>query len=155
MKNLLFLMLLSLSSVFALDGEEVFQNKCILCHVKSMKALSLEQELKAPPMNMIATRLKSAIETKEKFIIFVKEYIQHPSREKGYCMPTAFNNFGVMPAIGTMLSEQERDLVARWLYENFSQEKEQNSMKCGAEKCGSGKCGGASMRCGASKCGSQ
>jgi len=150
MKNLLFLLLLSFSSVFALDGEEVFQNKCILCHVKSMESLSMEQELKAPPMNMIATRLKSAIATKEKFIIFVKDYIQHPSREKGYCMPTAFNNFGVMPAIGTMLSEQERDLVARWLYENFTQDKEKSSMKCG-----SGKCGGANMRCGASKCGSQ
>ncbi len=156
MKNLLFLLLLCVSSLFALSGEEVFKSKCVLCHVKSMDISDLNEEIKAPPMNMIALRLKSAITTKKEFVAFVKDYLLHPSKEKGYCMQTAYERFGVMPAVGTMLTKEEITIIAVWLYEEFSQEKEiQDTMKCGAGKCGSGKCGGSNMRCGTSKCGSQ
>jgi hypothetical protein len=109
-----------------------------------MDISEVDDTIKAPPMSMISMRLKSAIETKKEFVSFVKDYIQNPSKEKGFCMKVAYEHFGVMPAIGTKMSEKERDVIANWMYDNFSGKElksNNSSMKCGAGKCGSDKCG--------------
>lgn len=129
---------------------------------KMMKEMQ-NNDMKAPAMSMISMRLKHKTGTKEKFIAFVKDYIQNPSEEKGYCMPMAYKRFGVMPPIGKGMSKEERELVAQWLYNNF-----ENSWSdsMGGRMCedrnknmknSSGKCAGQNnngMKCASGKCGS-
>ena len=192
MKKGLLSLLLIVGSLFALSGEDVYTQHCASCHTQNMKmdmdnrmdwrnkmqnATNAEKQImrnnmmkemqkndmKAPSMPMISMRLKHKTGSKEKFITFVKDYIQNPSEEKGYCMPMAYKRFGVMPPIGKGMSEEERELIAQWLYNNFenSWNDSMGGMMCEDRntntKNNSGKCGGKSnnsMRCGSGKCGS-
>lgn len=179
MKKGLVSLLLTVSSLFAVSGEDVYIQHCASCHTKDMminmggmmqwrkkmQSASTEEkqkmrqkmmkemrnsDIKAPAMPMVSMRLKHMTSSKKEFIAFVKDYIQNPSKEKGYCMPMAYKRFGTMPPVGKELSEEERDLVAKWLYENFEASWkdfmggmmcEKKNMKNGSGKCGAGKCG--------------
>jgi len=136
------------SVVYGFDGETVYKDKCMACHSmkgmmdmsqmqamrkkmqsataqerqamkKQMQKRMSESEMKAPAMEMVSLRLKKMTASKEEFLNFVKDYIQNPSQDKGYCMPRAYKNFGVMPAIGKAMSEEEREVIALWLYTRF------------------------------------
>jgi len=190
MKKGLISLLFIASSLFAISGEDVYTQHCASCHTKDMmmdmggmmqwreKMQSATKEerqtmrqkmmgemessdMKAPAMPMISMRIKHMTDSKEEFVAFVKDYIQNPSKEKGYCMPMAYKRFGVMPAVGKGMSEKERELVSQWLYDNFegSWKDSMGGMMCENKNMmnGSGKCGGQghnSMRCGSGKCGS-
>lgn len=148
------LVLLSIT-VFGMTGESVYKAKCASCH--AMKAKMEKSGMLAPAMPMVSMRLKKMTGTKDKFIVFVKDYIQNPSQDKGFCMPMAYKRFGTMPAIGKGMTEKERTVVANWLYDNFKGKwgaskdakacDSRNSKKCGSKskkgsmKCGAGKCG--------------
>ena len=159
MRNILMVLLLSVSGLLALDGEEVFKNKCASCHMETSMMGKSSVNMKAPSMNIISMRIKKVKGSKENFIAFVKDYIQNPSEEKGVCMPMAFKRFGTMPAIGKSMSEEERELVSQWLYDNFegSWDGTEDARVCEKKNAGS-KCGGSKkqgMKCGAGKCGSK
>ena len=115
--------------------------------------------MRAPAMPMVSARLKSQLKTRAEFITFVEDYIQNPSKEKGFCMPMAYKKFGTMPPIGKGMSKEERESVAGWLHDNYK-DTGMCAMKGKSAKCGAGKCGGAkkkevkAMKCGAGKCGS-
>jgi cytochrome c5 len=176
MKKLLLVFILGVVSLQANSGEEVYKAKCASCHAMKgmmdeaqmkemrhkMRNASKEEkmlmrqkmmqkmqksDMKAPPMPMISKRLKMKLKTREDFIIFVNDYIQNPSKEKGFCMPMAYKRFGTMPPIGKNLSKEERTAVASWLYDNFKGswggsmggkmcEMKNKNMKCGMGKCG-------------------
>jgi len=187
MKKLLLVLVLGMSSLFASSGAEVYKAKCQMCHaqqgmmskekmqtmrVKMQNATKEEKMamrekmtekmkksgMRAPAMPMVSARIKSQLKTRDEFIAFVDDYIQNPSKEKGFCMPMAFKKFGTMPPIGKGLSKEDRASVAAWLYDNYKDagmcemKGESNGMKCGG-----GKCGGAkkkeekSMKCGSMK----
>jgi cytochrome c1 len=192
MKRGLLSLLFLTSVVFAQSGENVYKQYCASCHTKDMmmdmnsmmeqqKKMQTatneerqamrekmmikmnDKDMKAPAMPMISMRIKHMTESKEEFMDFVKDYIQSPSIEKGFCMPRAYERFGVMPPIGKGMSESERNMIAQWLYESFNgswsesmggkmckknnRNMNANSMKCGGTNKGS-------MRCGSGKCGS-
>jgi len=112
-------------------GYQVFLQNCAACHreriskeeemkFRKMVKSDVKPPIKAPPMNEISARLKVFFPNEKEFVNFVKDYITNPSREKGKCLPKAFKMFGVMPAIGTSLTEDEKEAVALWLYHNFN-----------------------------------
>ncbi len=91
---------------------------------KTMREKIKNSGMKAPPMPMLSMRLKMMTKTEEEFIAFVKDYIQHPNKEKGFCMPMAYEHFGVMPAM--KMGEDELEKVAFWLYHNFNDKWEES-----------------------------
>ena len=187
MKKYMVSLLLLASSLFALGGEEVYTKHCASCHTKDMmmnmdtrmnwrqkmqnsnqeERQAMRQEMmqkmqnknmKAPSMPMISMRIKHMTDSKDDFVNFVIDYIQNPNQEKGYCMPMAYKRFGVMPAVGKGMSEEERNLVAQWLYDNFKGswndsmggmtcDKKNSNMKSGLGKCGA-KQNNNGMKCG-------
>jgi len=198
MKKVLVGLLLASATLFAINGEDVFKAQCASCHAiqagmtphersemrEKMQDATQEERMamkqkmmdkmhksdkKAPAMPMVSLRLKKMLNNdRAKFIVFVDDYIQNPAKDKGFCMPMAYERFGVMPPIGQGMSEAERSAVATWLYDNFkgSWDSSEDAQMCGkrnnhmkkgqGKKCGSGKCGGKSkkqMKCGAGKCG--
>ena len=187
MKKLLFMLVFALASLQASTGTEIYIQKCSVCHAmqgmmnqkekqsmmlkmksatpeekmamrKTMMEKMKKSDMKAPPMPMVSMRLKKMTNSKEEFVAFVKDYIQNPSKKKGFCMPMAYKRFGTMPPIGKTMSAKERETVANWLYNNFhsswknSMSGKMCDMKNKQMKCGSGKCGGA-MKKSSSKCG--
>ena len=175
MKKVLISLLLIGSALFAQSGKDIYTAKCSSCHqlkgimdtpeMKKMKTKmqnatpeerkTLQEKItvkmkksgmRAPAMPMVSLRIKHMTESKKQFITFVNDYIQNPSQKKGYCMPKAYKRFGTMPPIGKGMSEEERLLVATWLYDNFKGTwgKDPESRSCkskSSKKCGNGKCG--------------
>jgi hypothetical protein len=113
-------------------GYQVFKQSCSLCHMERaslwdflkarLKVLKGErpENIEAPPMNLISARIKKFYPNEVEFVEFVKDYITHPSREKGVCFKAAYVFFGTMPPIGQGMSEEEKTAVALWLYYRFS-----------------------------------
>jgi len=176
MKKLLLMMLIT-AGVFANSGQEIFDAKCAMCHKvvdmkerqEMMKKLPPQARqammkkfmatMKAPPINKVSARIKHFHPKKAEFVAFVKDYITHPDAKKSLCMPMALKKFGVMPAIGSAMSEADKNAVASWLYDNFHEKWTEMKACAAGGKCGSGKCGGMSkkpaMKCGAGKCGAK
>jgi len=128
------LLILLVSGLFAVDGEQVFKDNCKACHfgeitVSEFKSQFKAGNVKAPPMIEVANRLKQTITINAKndnvdeihrftVIAFIKEYLKHPSWDYFACDTAAINRFKVMPA-QTHLTEQESQAVAEWIYDNF------------------------------------
>ena len=93
MKKIILSLLIITSSLLALSGESVYQKHCASCH----KMQKPKTNLLAPPMPSVSKRLQRDIHSKEKFVAFVRDYIQNPSQEKGHCSPKAFKHLGTMP----------------------------------------------------------
>ena len=118
MKKLLLLLIIGMTSLSAYSGEDIYKAKCAMCHANNISMD--EAKMKAPPMPMVSMRLKSRLQTEKDFITFVDDYLQNPSREKGFCGPRAFQRFGTMPPVGKDMSKEERATVALWLYKHYT-----------------------------------
>jgi cytochrome c1 len=128
MKTLLPLLFLG-SSLFAVDGYEVYKNNCAACHIEMItKAETLKSldKLKAPPMIEVSRQLRDTIiikgddEEVHRFVTisFIKEYIKNPSLDYFMCNAGAVDHFGVMPA-QSHLSDAERQAVGEWIYDRY------------------------------------
>ena len=129
MKKIILASLL-VTSLFAVDGYEVYKKNCKVCHVEVMDksyALKHFKELKAPPMIEVSGRLKENIKTTDEeedvdrylFILFVKDYIVHPNLDNSMCNTGAIERFGTMPSLKGKLTEDEKQAVAEWLYDRY------------------------------------
>ena len=134
MKKLLLSSLLLASSLFAVDGYEVYKKNCMVCHVEVMTAeyaLAHINELSAPPMVEVSGRLKENIKTTDEeddvdrylFILFVKDYIVNPNLDNSMCNSGAIEKFGTMPSLKGKLKEEEKQAVAEWLYDRYENTK--------------------------------
>lgn len=149
MKNLLLILIIASPALFATTGKTVYEKYCISCHLEKSLVNEDQAKLKAPPMNRVSQRLKMNTSSKEEFIDFVKDYIQNPSREKGFCRPKAYARFGVMPPVGKAMTEDERQLIAVWLYRHFKASSGRNCANEDQKGDKAGKCGGdKNMKCG-------
>jgi len=59
-------------------------------------------------------------------IEFLKDYINEPTREKGYCEDMSYNKFGKMPSLKGFIKKSELDIVVPWVIDNFSPTKDKN-----------------------------
>jgi len=142
--KLLLIVSILLSSVFASPpeefdreryeiGEQVFDNKCSSCHVKSMDIQVLMSnfiehdnkvlKLKAPTGNEISFRLKSQIGSKddvefqiEEVADFVKDYLINPDKAKTVCLEGVVKHFDTMPSMKGKVTEEEMEDVTFFLY---------------------------------------
>ena len=130
MKKLLLSTLLLGSTLFAVDGYEVYKKNCMSCHVEMMKkgdALKNLSKLKAPPMVEVSNRLKENIKTTDDeddvnrylFILFVKDYIINPQLDNSMCHAGALERFGTMPSLKGKISDKEGQAVAEWIYDRY------------------------------------
>ncbi len=130
MKKTLLSILALTSSLFAIDGYEIYKDSCKKCHVEIMDktyALKHFKELIAPPMIEVSGRLKENIKTRDEeedvdrylFILFVKDYIVNPNLDNSMCNTGAIERFGTMPSLKGKLKEDEKQAVAEWLYDRY------------------------------------
>jgi len=130
MKKELIIFFLLASSLFGVDGYQVYKRHCMQCHIEMIskaEVLRNIDKLVAPPMVEVASRLKENIQTTDEeddvnrylFILFVKDYIVNPQLDNSMCNAGAIETFGVMPSLKGKLTPQEREAVATWLYDRY------------------------------------
>lgn len=113
-------------------GYHIYQKICAACHLESVTPEEMAKiresvkagkkpPFKAPPMSEVSARVKKFYPDEEAFVNFVKDYITNPSKKKGVCLPMAYKLFGVMPAIGKNMKEEDKEAVAIWLYRRFDE----------------------------------
>ncbi len=128
--SLLPLILLANDSDEHKEGKKIFDRVCASCHAELMDkktALKTFKTLKAPPMNEVAMQLKTNIVIKDEdadvhravVIAFIKDYIKYPGLMKTMCHPGAVDRFGVMPSQKSVLSEEEINKIATWMYDRY------------------------------------
>lgn len=128
-----FLILLPLT-IFAMDGEEVYNKKCSSCHqlyfpVDELMKNFMEYNntllnLKAPTINQLSYRLKQRIgdPTGDKDIqlmevtSFIQDYLFYPDKQKSICLPEIASYFETMPSFKGKLTEDEIEAVSEWIY---------------------------------------
>ena len=134
MKKSLLMSVLIATSLFAVDGYEVYKKNCMVCHIEMMtheEALKNLNKLVAPPMVEVSERLKENIQTRDEeddvnrylFILFVKDYIVNPNLDNSMCNSGAIEKFRTMPSLKGKLQEKEKQAVAQWLYDRYENTK--------------------------------
>jgi cytochrome c5 len=116
------LLLLLATSLFAQNGEEIFNTNCKSCHImkKGWQLTSADKaKLKAPTAFGITKHVRDIFKNEELFVEFVNDYITYPAKIKSRCKTNVVKQFGLMPAIGKSMSEEDRKTVANWMFENL------------------------------------
>jgi cytochrome c len=117
MKKLTFSLLLLGGSLFASSEETLFDNKCGMCHIKTIP--QDRSALVAPPVFGVMRHVKMSYQTKEEALVFMNAYVMNPSKQKSVCMPSKIQKFGLMPSQKENVTEEELHTITSWMYDNF------------------------------------
>jgi cytochrome c551/c552 len=110
-------MALLTTSIYAQSGEELFNAKCSACHSTSRPTDM--SKVVAPAIMGVMNHIKMSYPKKDEAIVFMKDYIMNPSKEKAICMPTKIERFGIMPSQKGLVTEEELDLILPWIFDTF------------------------------------
>ena len=117
MKKLTLSLLLVGGSLFASNGEDLFIQKCSMCHVTTPP--QDKSTLVAPPVFGVMRHVKMSYPTKEKAMVFMNDYVMNPSKAKAVCMPQKMKKFGLMPSQKGNVTPKELEIITSWIYDNF------------------------------------
>ena len=116
------LMALSLVNLLAQNSEELFSQKCAICHTTTKPTPEARSSFVAPPVMGVMFHVKEAFGgDKQKVIAFIKDYVLEPSEKKAKCLPKSIKRFGLMPSQKGNVTEEELEKIAEYMYENFPQ----------------------------------
>jgi len=112
-------------AVEKIDPREVlFTKNCASCHATAI-GMKIEVEgeheilYEAPYVDKIVTIIKVETKTKEGFVAFIKDYINDPDKRKSLYSKRAIKEFGLMPSLKGVLSDDESTQLAEYLYEKY------------------------------------
>jgi len=99
------------------EGKKLFENKCTACHALSRPTtLEAMNSLIAPPIQGIMLHMNMNFENDKKaMVVFLKDYVINPSREKALCMPQKIDKFGLMPSLKGTVTPEELVKIANYL----------------------------------------
>jgi len=112
----------------SLNGSALLVQKCAKCHNLDMPPKSYDDEI-APSMMAVTFHLKDFIksfnpsEHKDKVVSFIKDYVIAPSREKSFCDKDSLDSYGVMPSQKGNVTKDELDVIGRYMYINYDNQK--------------------------------
>jgi mono/diheme cytochrome c family protein len=116
-KSILFLTFFVSFAFANQSAEALFDAKCSSCHSKTRPTDM--SKVTAPAIMGVMRHVKMAYPDKEKAVKFISEYVLNPTKEKSICNPRKLERFGVMPSLKGVVSEEEVQKIASWLYDNF------------------------------------
>ncbi len=114
------LLTFALSSAYCgIDGEQLTESKCTVCHMSSNPTVEQVKNMVAPPMWGVVRHLKRDLKDQKSFVNFVSDYILEPSKEKIRFNKEAMKRFGLMPSMKGTISEEEAKIIAEYLYKTY------------------------------------
>ena len=106
------------STLFASNSaQNLFDNKCSMCHIKTMP--QDKSKLVAPPVMGLMHHLKMKYPNKQDAVAFIVDYVQNPTRAKALCKPQKIQHFGLMPSQKGNITPQELQKVASWMFDTY------------------------------------
>jgi cytochrome c len=114
MKKLLIISIGLISILSANGAAELFKSKCAICHPLQAKDKS---SLKGPPIGKVMMQVKNSFPKKEDGVVFIKDFSLNPDPKKTIC--PSIDLFGVMPSQKGVVSKEELDEIANYLYDTF------------------------------------
>lgn len=99
-------------SATALNGYELMQQKCFICHFEKPDPAKMSQMI-APPILRVQEHYKPTYPKKEDFIKAVMSYVNNPSEDKTL-MPGAVKKFNLMPKV--VYDQNELRAIVETLY---------------------------------------
>jgi cytochrome c553 len=113
MKKLLFLSILAIS-LFASEGQKLFEQKCTSCHnITPPSTMSERQNMVAPPIGNVLYHLDMEFKTADAIKKHIVEFTLNPTKEKAIC--NSVKRFGLMPSQKGSVSEAELNKIADFL----------------------------------------
>ena len=105
-------------------GEKLFNKYCASCHMSVIGVSvdgcgSAETKYisdKAPYIKDLLTKLKLKVNTKDEFVMFIKDYINDPDKRKSLFGKKAIKEFGLMPSLKGVMSDRKSTQLADYLY---------------------------------------
>ncbi len=101
----------------ASNAESIFDNKCAMCHMKTVP--TDKSAIIAPPINGVMRHVKMHYPSKHDGVSFIVDYVQYPSQTKALCMKKKIARFGLMPSQKENISSKELEEVASWIYDTY------------------------------------
>ena len=115
MKKIILILSLMATILSANNAEELFMNKCAICHV--MERPADKSEMVAPPAKGIMFHMGEEIGSDEKILAHIKSFTMNPTKAKAICR--SVRRFGLMPSQKENITQEELDIVAQWMIENL------------------------------------
>ncbi len=111
------LLIVTLAIMASESPKELFEAKCSGCHATTMpKDIS---KIKAPAIMGVMRHVKMKYKNKDEGVKFIVDYVQNPSKDKAVCMPQRIKQFGLMPSLKGVVTKEELEEIAKWLYDNY------------------------------------
>ena len=114
------LALLNIANATPTD-EALVKSKCSICH--TMTRPQDISKLIAPPMMGVMKHVKMAYSDKDNAVAFIKDYVLNPSSKKALCKPQKIKRFGLMPSQKGVVTKEELEKIADYLYMNYPSKK--------------------------------
>ena len=122
-KNITLVTLLATSALLAQSGEALFSKYCASCHTTVVgvdeSGGKVTHIYEAPYAKDVVNKLKAETKTKEAFISFVKDYIDAPDKRKSLYGKKAIKDFGLMPSLKGVMTDNESTGLAEYLYDKY------------------------------------
>ena len=125
-KNIALFTVLATSTLLAQSGEALFTSYCASCHTTVIgvneSGGKITHIYEAPYAKDVIDKLKNETKTKEKFISFIKDYIDAPDKRKSLYGKKAIKDFGLMPSLKGVMTDKESTILAEYLYSDYGKE---------------------------------
>jgi cytochrome c2 len=125
-KNIALITVLATSTLLAQSGEALFTNYCASCHTTVVgvneSGGKVTHIYEAPYAKDVVNKLKAETKTKEAFITFVKDYINEPDKRKSLYGKKAIKDFGLMPSLKGVMTDNESTILSEYLYSDYGKE---------------------------------
>ncbi len=125
-KNMTLVTLLATSTLLAQSGETLFTSYCASCHTTVVGVNESGGKVtpiyEAPYAGDVIDKLKTETKTKEAFLLFVKDYINEPDKRKSLYGKKAIKDFGLMPSLKGVMTDNESTVLAEYMYSDYGKE---------------------------------
>jgi hypothetical protein len=112
------------------SASKLYEKKCAMCHKVGKPQNEMEKKaMVAPPIDVAMRSFVITIdavdgpfkddELREETIIYLKDYLYEPTKEKTNCEDEVVKKFGRMPSLKGFVSPEELDKVVAWVYDTF------------------------------------
>jgi thioredoxin-related protein len=121
--------------LFANQGKDLFESKCVSCHTLFIPMSKLKEnfldhnntllKLKAPTLNQLSYRLKQRIGDRHgdedihrmEVTAFMADYVMNPDKDKSVCLEDVLQHFDTMPSLKGKVTEDELEEIGIYLYD--------------------------------------
>ncbi len=123
MKNILLLLSIAGSTLFASNGEALIKTKCATCHTLDIPKAEMMPNFKAPPMDAVMFHMKDVIPDESEMKAFILDYVYNPDVSKSVCESHKVEKFGVMPSLKGKVSQKELESIAEYMIATYPRAK--------------------------------